>query len=558
MTSQWKATVHPSFYGVNFNPTEHPDELATVDGHALKNGTLITQYLNVDDVSLAARLWVAGANSGAPLETPGFQEVHQSNTINVRSLGADNTGVTDAAPFINAAIQEAKARDYGTVYIPAGHYLIGSTLVLDSLIHLRGDGMATYLRAKTNLNAPMIEAYNEASVRWAYMLRITDLRLDGNRDNQSSAANAHGIKWHAPSGATAPLFVPELVGHNYSARLPEVDPVDNWPETRHDLHNVFVSYCAGDGFNMAGRGGLKASHLTAYECQGYGFVPTYDSSFVSCEAARNGKSGFYIAQSAVHLTSCKAWWSGYRKPSDVEAYATHGYEMIADTRGAMLVSCEAQDNYASGFSFSNALGHACYGCIADSNNRRNGDNVGVDFYSSYGNVWEGIVYDRYNDSIRYQDYALRFRSNSYQNRVKLNHRYYNGGAATYGQLLQHISPDSDTYQNNEIEINNQCGMQKVSPGTIAPSVFHGGTVLCNLTQNTTVNYDPTGTHIPPGARLKFVFVQDATGGRTVTFNSSFYRTSWTPDTTANKINTIEFTWNNESSRWVQSAVATGI
>ena len=183
--------------------------------------------------------------------------------------------------------------------------------------------------------------------------------------------------------------------------------------------------------------------------------------------------------------------------------------------------------------------------------------MGVDFYESYGNVWEGICYDRYNDSTRYQDYALRFRQLSTHNRVKVQHRYYNGGASTYAQFIPHISTDTDSLQGNEIYINNQNGMQKSSSGTVTISAFHGSDVLINLSSNTTINYDGVATVIPPGAKLRFTFVQNATGGWTVTFSSSF-RANWSPNTAANKINIIEFLWNSESSKWVQASAATNI
>lgn len=549
MTSQWIATRHPSFYGVNFNPTEHPDELATVDGHTLKNGTLLTQYLNVDDATLAARLWVTAANSGAPLETPGYQELVPTNAINVVSLGADPMGVTESGAIINRAIAEASARRYARVYIPSGKYLIEETIVLPSLIWLHGDGFGTVLFAKANLNAPVIEAYWEAGVSWGIMQRISDLRIDGNRDNQSSPANCYGLKLQAPDSAGLPNTIAEPVTLN---------PTAGYSDSNRDLFNLWISFCASDGINMSGRGGLHAQNVTCYENQGHGFVPTYDTSWVNCVAARNGQAGFVIATSTIRMTACKAWWSGYRRPASYLDYATHGFFFTGGTRGAVCVGCEAQDNYSSGFAFNDVIGHACYDCIADSNNRRQGDNVGVDFYNAYGNTWTGMVYDRYNDSIRYQPNALRLRSSSTMNRIVLSHRHYNGGATAAGQqLLQHIATDTDSIQGNDITINNMLGMQKISAGTSTPSVYHGGHVLCNLNQNSTINYDPTGTIIPPGARLRFMFVQDGTGGRTVTFSSA-YRYSWTPNTTASKINTIDFAWNNESSKWVQVGSETGI
>ncbi len=542
-SKRWFPTIHVGDFTAGLVPSE---------AEGLQPGSLILQAQDAANETAVSRLWQVASPLGQRCEQMDAQEIIAQQAINVRSLGADPTGRTPSGHIINDAIQEAKLKRYGRIYIPAGNYLIEEPIVLDSLLWLHGDGMSTYLRAANGLDLPMIQAYYSIGTRWSYMQRISDMRLDGNRDNQTST-NARGIRWTSPDSITIPILVDEEVGHPY---VVSENYSGQWFDSNRDAFNLWISYCYGDGFYQEGRGGGHFHNITSYENGGYGFVPTYDTAWVNCTAGRNGQSGWRIRQSAVKLSNCKSWWSGYRTDSDLQ-YQTSGFEFSGTTRGSVAVGCEAQDNYGSGFTFNSAIGHVCYGCVSDSNNRRNGDNVGVDFYASYGNVWEGFCYDRYNDSQRYQDHALRFRSSSSHNRIIINHRYYGGGASSYAQFIQHISADTDSLQGNQIEINNQNGFQKSSSGTPTISVFHGGTVLINLNANTTIAYDGVGTIIPPGAKLKFQFVQDGTGGRTVAFSSSF-RYSWSPDTTASKINTIEFTWNDEISKWVQSATTTGM
>lgn len=557
MATPWQATRHPTFYGVNFNPTEQADELITVDGHALKDGTLLTQYQNVEDTTVAARLWLSGPNSTDPLDTPVFQELVPQNAINVRSLGADPTGTTESGAIINRAIQEAKARNYGRVYIPAGYYLIEETIVLDSLIWLHGDGFNTYLRAKNNLNAPMIQSYYSPSVRWSYMQRVSDLRLDGNRDNQSDATDAHGILFTGPTGEQTPILETELQGYPY---VVSDNYSGQWFDSNRTLFNLFVSYCAGDGLHFLGRSGLHVHNVTSQENQGHGFKVIYDSSFVNCTAGRNGKTGFYIENSACHLTNCKAWWSGYRVPDGYDIIYSHGFYFFNNSRGSIAVNCEAQDNWSSGFAFEKAYGHACYDCVSDSNNQRQGSSVGVDFWDSYGNVFTGLVYDRYRGNVRDQVSALRMRQNSTMNTVNIKSRYYGNSVDAANQNLLHISTDSEatSLAGNEITINNMRGSQRITGASASPSVFHGGTVLWDLTGTTSVSYESSGAIIPPGTRFRFVFTQDATGGRVVNWNASNYRVNWSPDTTANKINVIEFVWEPTAAKWVQCATATGL
>lgn len=550
-TDPWAAGV----VGVNFDPSVYRSEVVQY-----RPGTLLVQDSDIDNGHMAGRLWQMSPFQGEFSVSPNIQELTPQNAINVVSLGADPSGRHGSSAAINLAIQKAKARGYGRVYLPAGKYIIDDTIVMDSLIWLHGDGMATYLRAKPQLNAPMIQAYWEEDVRFGYMQRLSDMRLDGNRDEQddTDASICHGVSWLAPDSGHDPVLVDELVGYQYevSQNYP-----GQWFDTNRDAFNLWISYCGGTGLAMSGRGGGHFHNITCYENQGYGFDPTYDTSWVACTAGRNGKSGFLIADSAIMLTGCKAWWSGYRRPADFPDYNTHGFLFTSGTRGSQAVNCEAQDNYAAGFSFANAIGHVCRACIADSNNRRNGDNSALEFYDSYANTWEGLVYDRYNDSIRYQDTALRMQgSTTLSNRVVFQHFYRNGGATAGGfQSIQHISAENTVWLGNYIEINNEKGSQKLSPAaTVYPNIYHGGKILMNLTMNVTIGHNVT-SFLHGGCEMELVLTQDATGGRTVSFDSNFRLIpSWTPDTTAFRTNVIKFRWNPESNKWVQISNLTGI
>lgn len=479
--------------------------------------------------------------------------VLEPNFINAVAMGADPTGVTDSAPFIQDALDTAKARGFRRVYIPAGEYLIGSTLILDSCLWLQGEGMSTYLRAKNALDAPIIQAYYEPGVRWSYMQRISDMRLDGNRDNQT-ATDAHGIEWLAPNGETSPILETELVGYPY---ITSDNYSGTWFDTNRSASNLFISFCKGNGFHQEGRGGGHFDNIVLFENEGYGIRPTYDTHWTNITAGRNGSGGFLIQHSAIHFTNCKAWWSGYRKPDSMFAYDTHGWTFNNSSRGTILVNCEAQDNFASGFAFTNCYGHACYGCVADSNNQRHGDNVGVDFYNAYGNVFTGIVYDRYRGNVRDQASAIRFRSTCYGNKIDIMSRYY-GGTYADGTLYQyqHIATDSDNTHTNEISINNYRGMQALSGGTLTIDPYKGSHARVSLNTNTTINAD-TAYGVHDGAELEITFIQDATGSRTVSFDADFdLGSGFTVSSGANTISTIRFRW--VGFKWAKVAEITGV
>lgn len=58
------------------------------------------------------------------------------------SYGADKTGVSDATTAIQNAINAASAAGGGTVYLPAGVYLLSAALTMKSQVKLLGDGFA--------------------------------------------------------------------------------------------------------------------------------------------------------------------------------------------------------------------------------------------------------------------------------------------------------------------------------------------------------------------------------------------------------------------------------
>lgn len=60
--------------------------------------------------------------------------------VNVLDYGADNTGGTNSATAINAAIDAVAAAGGGTVYFPAGTYRTNSSIVIKDKVTLQGEG----------------------------------------------------------------------------------------------------------------------------------------------------------------------------------------------------------------------------------------------------------------------------------------------------------------------------------------------------------------------------------------------------------------------------------
>jgi len=121
--------------------------------------------------------------------------------LNVVALGADPTGQRDSAPALQQAIDEI-ARTGGTVYIPAGRYRIGRTLLWQNPnnarapgITLQGDGMHSTVLVSAMEAGPIFKVRGVPAVGpinttffWGGGIRDLSFHGDGGRGDQ------HGLE----------------------------------------------------------------------------------------------------------------------------------------------------------------------------------------------------------------------------------------------------------------------------------------------------------------------------------------------------------------------------
>ena len=126
--------------------------------------------------------------------------------VSVKDFGAVGDGVVDDTAAIQAAINAASAAGGGTVYLPAGTYIIGDSgfdivsrsygLLLKSNVALVGSSIfTTTLKAKNNVDIDLINT-DRSSAQSNIVLR--DLTLDGNESNQG-VTPANGFNLWAKS-----------------------------------------------------------------------------------------------------------------------------------------------------------------------------------------------------------------------------------------------------------------------------------------------------------------------------------------------------------------------
>ncbi|MGX5819765.1 glycosyl hydrolase family 28-related protein [Chitinophaga lutea] len=102
-----------------------------------------------------------------------------SAQVNVRSCGAAGDGRKDDSKAIQKAVDKAKMTTSREVFLPAGHYLIGASIVVPSDFTIRADKGA-YIELKRGSNQ--------------YLLRNEDLR-NGNRNITVTGGHWNGNGW---------------------------------------------------------------------------------------------------------------------------------------------------------------------------------------------------------------------------------------------------------------------------------------------------------------------------------------------------------------------------
>ncbi len=447
---------------------------------------------------------------------------------NIKQYGGDPSASSATNDAAVAAAISALGANGGFLFFGPGTWT-GSPLILPNRVGARGAGMhATTYKLKNGANDHVIKNYvsPDGVIANAEFCGVFDLTIDGNKANQSGTS--HGIFL-----STFPLL---------SAATNDDDF-----DTHHVIANVFIKNALSDGFAASGRSATQLHNVQAYGCSGHGFSPSFDTELVGCVSGTSGVEGFYLANSSVRLTNCKAFYAGQVTPS-----LGYGYHLVS-ANGISLSSCEAQDNQASGYVLDTGSQFTLSSCVADSNGTSSaGSYPGLDLFSCTDSLVEGFVaYERKaNGSTSYQTQALRMRSGSIRNRISLTHSATNGAT-----IASPIMSGSNSLAGNDVRINSQAAFQTIAyAASITPDPFVGNVVEVTLTGALTINAPGNGPYVP-GQTLTFILIQDGTGGRTMTFNAA-YKTNWTPSTTAGKTNTIRFVYDG-TSWWQQSAV-TGV
>jgi parallel beta-helix repeat protein len=127
----------------------------------------------------------------------------------LRKWKPTSRGVINVAdyPSIQDAVDSLPATG-GTVFIPAGLYLISSPVKLPSNVALTGEGFDTILKLADGANTNVIENMNLGTWTDSNIV-ITNMQIDGNGENQTGPAN--GIFLYAAPNSR----IEQVWAHNF-------------------------------------------------------------------------------------------------------------------------------------------------------------------------------------------------------------------------------------------------------------------------------------------------------------------------------------------------------
>ncbi len=181
---------------------------------------------------------------------------------NVKDFGALGDGSTDDTTAIQAAHDYVAELGGGTVWFPDGTYVHG-LITQKSLVVFEGEGWSTCLKAKTNLNGPLIKSYNFDTLTgggaWLvsagvqHGLGLRNLRIDGNKANQSSFTGAGLVCYFAKR-----IFVDNVVIHDaksvgwYSEGGDVASQTDYTDLPESQIEGLWVRNCGSHGFQFRG------------------------------------------------------------------------------------------------------------------------------------------------------------------------------------------------------------------------------------------------------------------------------------------------------------------
>lgn len=156
-------------------------KMVLVEGHSTSNDGGGGMYNWIPGSTLPADEGSVIASLASGIAPGQWVRLQDQQTINVLRFGADPSGRLDSSDAIQRAINHASRNGGGTVFIPSGNFLCGSskTIELKSNITIQGAGHNSVLTLANNSpiygSQALLIAYEQTN------LEVRDIAFEGNR-----------------------------------------------------------------------------------------------------------------------------------------------------------------------------------------------------------------------------------------------------------------------------------------------------------------------------------------------------------------------------------------
>lgn len=290
-------------------------------------GTLVsTTPLSVND---ASELSYDQGGTGSFVRTV---EAKLQDVVYAEDFGAVADGSTDSAAAINEAITHVTTNG-GVVHLRAGTYIIETSVILKDGVILVGQGVEnTILKLKNSTNTAVVQTEdydtltgqneNNPSDGVPYNLGLVGMTIDGNKSNQSTAANCQGVELYAGNVMVDQVYVRDCLGDGWrSEKGTSVTPDGSTQVYEGAIKSLWCGYNGGVGMRFRGPNDQRMNQLVVFQNDSDGVVFDDDTAYsashhidhihsyandgygvrsdraIRCmhlESSNNGKAGLYI------------------------------------------------------------------------------------------------------------------------------------------------------------------------------------------------------------------------------------------------------------------------
>lgn len=498
--------------------------------------------------------------------------------VSVKSYGAAGDGVTNDYSACAAALTAAIASGR-VLYFPPGTYKLNSTLDFTQADYLTIAGAGrTSILLGANAGQPVIDCTG------ANLHVFRDFYVKGDSTNKPSCAFLFSRKTGNASSGTHTLFNVGAYDYFTKAAVVSISSETN----RYNACELNNSHDGGWCVAITEQNDLSATspyQTIPGSITGGNTVHQFFGGILNCFST-NGAGGNLLVKEARDVSTHGTFFSagnsclaGVKLDGTVTDFSIHGGsgEWGGVTYGVQIAA-------SATWSGGGVFGFTCDAMLRgeDSSTVSN-----VSITGEFSEAPRGFDFaNLHNSNINPQGYTFRVRTacrgnifwggsgnsatfdltggegNIYAERTQGgdgNSRttWHLGKGATAGRSLVAADSFRPTIMKQKVQWFSATTGGTAVPSTLTVDMSLGSAFSVRLDKDVTIsapsNILATGNAYDEGAELHFDFLQDGTGGRTLTWNAAYVLTNWTPNTGIGKRNSISFRLNPEDGKWWQFA-----